>query len=129
MMFKRSNADPCLYTRWINDKLNVWISWIDNLITLRPKEDVMKNKEVFKKNFKVDNVGWMNEYVGCKVDVNRDDGVLKLTQPVLIQSLSNEFDLPNKDYNTPAEPKSVLRHSEDEEVLSAEREKMNIALE
>ena len=47
---------------------------------------------------------------------------MKLTQPVLIQSFSDEFDLPTKDYNTPAEPKSVLRHSEDNEVLSAEKQ-------
>ena len=62
-------------------------------------------------------MGWLNEYVGCKVDVDRENRKLKITQPVLLQSFNDEFDLPEDDYKIPAESKSTLRHSEDSECL------------
>jgi hypothetical protein len=33
----------------------------------------------------------MNEYVGCKIEQNQEEGWLKLMQPVLLQSLEDEF--------------------------------------
>ena len=30
MEFDRSQADPCLYYKWVNDKLTVWITWVDD---------------------------------------------------------------------------------------------------
>ena len=50
----------------------------------------------------------MTEYVGCKIDYDKDEGWMRLTQPVLIQSFADEFELPDKEYATPAEPHSVL---------------------
>ena len=36
----------------------------------------------------------MNEYVGYKIE--RKDNAIKMTQPVLVQSLEDEFELPEK---------------------------------
>jgi hypothetical protein len=33
----------------------------------------------------------LQEYAGCKVERSVDDGYLKMTQPVLIKSLMDEF--------------------------------------
>jgi hypothetical protein len=44
-------------------------------------------------HFKCDNVGVMTEFIGCKVERNNDS--IKLTQPVLLQSFVDEFDLSN----------------------------------
>ena len=34
----------------------------------------------------IDDCGEMDEYVGCKVDINKDERELKFTQPVMIQT-------------------------------------------
>ena len=81
------------------------------------KEKVFKSKEEFKTYFECDDIGWMNEYIGCKIDADREKRNLKITQPVLLQSFSGEFDLPKKQFNTPAEPKTALKHSKEEELL------------
>jgi hypothetical protein len=37
----------------------------------------------------------MKEYVGCKVEHNRQERWIKLTQPVMIQRFEDEFELPD----------------------------------
>lgn len=93
------------------------ISWVDDLIDFGPKEEVLQNQEEFKKHFDVDNIGWMDEHVGCKVHINRNQASMKITQLVLIQSFKDEFDLPTKTYHTPAEPGQVLQYLEESDVL------------
>jgi hypothetical protein len=45
----------------------------------------------------------MDEYVGCKVERDYVEGSIKLTQPVMLQSFADEFDLPEgPSPNTPA---------------------------
>jgi hypothetical protein len=44
-----------------------------------------------KSRFECDDLGELNEYVGCKIDINEDS--VKFTQAVLIQSDEDEFDL------------------------------------
>ena len=41
MAYSRSNADPCVYYQWRNKSLNVWMSWVNDLITFGPKEEVL----------------------------------------------------------------------------------------
>jgi hypothetical protein len=53
-----------------------------------PKNQVMKTREGILERFECDDVGEMKEYVGCKIE--RGDGYLKVTQPVL----KDEFELP-----------------------------------
>ena len=69
MGFARSNLDPALYYKWTNKGLNIWISWVNNLLAIGPKEDVLKNKEELKRRFECDDIGKLNEYVGCKIDI------------------------------------------------------------
>ena len=61
-----------------------------------------------KKYFSLDEVGEVSEYVGCKVEYNKEEGYMKLTQPVLIQSFRDEFELPEIEYKTPAAPNESL---------------------
>jgi hypothetical protein len=49
----------------------------------------------------------LNEYVGCKID--RDEYYVKFTQPVMIQSYEDEFELnKTRQVFTPAEQGKVL---------------------
>ena len=92
---KRSKADPCLYYRWSKDgRLNLWTSRVDDLLSCGDVADVKQGKEKLKGHFEIDEVGELSEYVGCKIDYNKAEGWMRLTQPVLVQSLSDEFEIP-----------------------------------
>jgi len=107
--FKRSKADPCLYFKWsAKYGLILIISWVDDLLICGRKQACMEVKEAIMQHFEIDDVGEMKEYVGCKVE--RRDGTIKLTQPVLLQSFIDEFDLPNEqdEPKTPAMTGEVL---------------------
>ena len=56
-------------------------------------------KEGLKKQFKCDDAGEVKECVGCKVEHHPELHSMKLTQPVLTQSLSDEFDVLLNDFH------------------------------
>jgi hypothetical protein len=81
---------------------------------------VLTEKVKFKQQFECDEVGELKEYVGCKIDYKPSDGTLKITQPVLIQSFTDEFKLPSGDFpNTPAVPGEVLHRGKPDDQVSA----------
>jgi hypothetical protein len=56
-----------------------------------------------------DTIGNMDRYVVCKLECNYKECWLKFTQPVLLQSYSNEFKLGTKKVsNMPGDPEQVL---------------------
>ena len=112
MHFARSKADPCLYFKWDTKYgLLLIISWIDDLAILGTRAGVEATKDELFKHFDCDDTGEMKEYVGNKVD--RLGSAVKLTQPVLLQSFTDEFDL-QRDHKVknPAIPGSVLHPTE-----------------
>ena len=95
--YERSKADPCLYFCWNEGRLFLMLSWVDDLLALGHKKDVEQCKKDLAAAFAIKPEGEMTEYVGSKIDVKRlDNGVrsVKFTQPVLVQKLKDEFDLP-----------------------------------
>jgi hypothetical protein len=107
MNFKRSAADRCLYYCLTMYGLVVWLSWIDDCLVAEYKRAVEAAKEQMKSRFECDDLGELNEYVGFKIDIDEDS--VKFTQPALIQSYEDEFEL-NKTWQlfTPAEQDKVL---------------------
>ena len=77
---KSSYADPCLYWRWTEKGVVIWLSWIDDCLFVGPKEEVNKCTSRMNELFDCDDVGEMREYLGCKIDKQEDR--IKLTQPV-----------------------------------------------
>jgi hypothetical protein len=69
--------------------LMVWLSWIDYFLVAGDKRTVEAAKEQMRSRFECDDLGELNEYVGCKIA--RDEDSVKFTQPVLIQSYEDEF--------------------------------------
>ncbi len=63
----------------------------------------------------------LEEYMGCKI-TQMGKYSLRFTQPVLIQSLPNEFELPNGWYTTPATAGNVLTRCEEEEMIESQQQ-------
>ena len=110
--YKKSSADPCVYFKWKNKKLQVCASWVDDLLSAGQEKYIIEDRNGLKKHFELDELGKLKEYVGAKVDYNNKEGWIKLTQPVLIQSFEDEFELPNASYKTAGTPGITLRKSE-----------------
>jgi hypothetical protein len=93
MKYIRSKADPCLHFKWTNRGLIIWISWIDDFLVCGNKQSVMEAKDMMGKIFDCKDVGEMNEYVGCKIERDLEAPSLRMTQPFLLQSFEDEFDI------------------------------------
>ena len=124
-MYKRSVADPCLYYRWNNGNLVLWLSWVDDLFVCGNKANVLPEVAKMKTKFKCDDGGPINEYIGCKVDYKPDEHMMKLTQPVLLQSFTDEFEIDSvQAYKQPAAPNTVLKMEEEEPQVSDEEKSL-----
>jgi len=109
MSLQRSKADPCLHFKWTALGLLIWLMWVDDCLIIGNKADVLKSKAEMKALFECDDVGELKEYVGCRIDHDKENRSIKFTQPVLLQSFEDEFDLPDDMFpNTPATPGEVL---------------------
>jgi len=106
MGFSRSHSDPCLYFK-ISESGPIFIlSWVDDLLIIGSSQNVSYTKTHLKQRFDCTDVGELTEYVGCKI-ASTERG-LKLTQPVILQSFADEFNIVPKTYSTPAIPHQVL---------------------
>jgi hypothetical protein len=107
--FKRSKADICLYFAWTILGLVLWLSWIDDCLVAGQQEAVRKAKKKMTNQFDCDIIGNRDEYVGCKLERNKEQQWIKFTQPVLLQSYTDEFNIPDElQPTTPAEGRQIL---------------------
>ena len=72
LKFQKSAADPCLNFKWDDEEgLIVWLSWIEDLLIVnRSKKCVLREVERIIGVFGVDDVGPLEDYLGCKLDFN-----------------------------------------------------------
>ena len=102
--------------------INIWASWVDDMIGIGKRSNVLKAKDELMTHFECEDVGELKEYVGCKIEYDPDKRKLKMTQPVLLQSLQDEFDLPGGEIPaTPAIPGSVLSEIKGKPLPEAEQ--------
>jgi hypothetical protein len=58
-----------------------------------PEAAVVHEKKIMGKMFPCDDMGELNEYIGCKIERNYADPSMRLTQPVMIRSFQDEIDM------------------------------------
>jgi hypothetical protein len=68
---QRSKADVCLFFQWTAAGLLLYMSWVDDIFISGKKEDVLRAKRSLAQHFTLHEQGEMFEYVGCKVEHNR----------------------------------------------------------
>eukprot|EP00957_Ditylum_brightwellii_P204055 15337406-Ditylum_brightwellii.AAC.1 len=64
MEFLRNKADPCLSFKWINGKLVLWITWVDDCLNAGPDNNVKKSVNEMSSLFETEELGELEEYVG-----------------------------------------------------------------
>ena len=94
-----------------NDFGKIWMM----ISHIGPKQGVIKAKQQMKDQFDYDDVGDLNECVGCKVRIDQENGTVKFTQPVMLQSFKDEFKL-DKTFipSTPMDAGKILTPSEND---------------
>ena len=118
MEYARSAGDPCLYYKWVDGHLVLWMSWVDDCFVCGKDKAVKDAKAKMMEEFDCDDLGPLQEYVGCKIDYNREENWLKFTQPVLVQSFIDEFGITDVNApRTPAPAGQVLRRAEDKDCM------------
>ena len=125
MRYHRSKVDPCLFYKWTMFGLSMFTIWVDDNLAMAKEEGIEHVRKSFMSRFDVDDVGEMEEYVGCKIErgSNEKGPYFKLTQPVLLQSLTDELGINGKNHVTPAEAGSILRkHNGEEESTLSEKD-------
>jgi hypothetical protein len=100
MGMMRSTAYPCLYHKWEEEGFVLIVPWIADNLKIGSKKMVEKTKKDIMERFDCEDCGDIEEYVGCKRV--RTKNLLKLTQPVLMQSYNDKFELSKKSYRMPA---------------------------
>ncbi len=109
MGLKQSTVDPCLYYKWVDGRLVMMMSWIDDNAIIGQESNFMNIKKALMNQFECKDCGPMDENVGCTIE-KLDTGGIKFWQKVLLQSYREDFDFGSmKKFNTPAAPGTVLK--------------------
>ena len=122
----RSKADPCLYYTWdAVYGLIIILSWIDDLLIFGKCEGVLHYNKKITDLIDCDDIGPLTDYIGNKIEFNRNERWVRLTQSVFLRSVKDEFTFsePNKCPKTPAVPGSVLRVGTSDEGISVTDQK------
>jgi hypothetical protein len=128
MGLTQSNADPCLYFKWVEGKIVMMMSWIDDNAIIGQESDALDLKNELKKQFECNDCRPMVEYVGCTIEKCKSGGI-KFLQKVLLQSYRDEFDIKYlKKFNTPATSGTVLSYQLMEMCFLRQRNKHCIVL-
>ena len=81
-----------MYYCWTIYGILIWLYWIDDCFCVGNPNEVENSKDNIKRLFDFDDVGDIEEYVGCKIDC--DNMSFNFTQPFMVQSFNDEFDVP-----------------------------------
>lgn len=112
--FKKSTADPCLYTVKNGNYTVYLLIFVDDLLICSENEmEIKKIKFLLSQKFKMKDLGKIKEYLGITVDYDLKKGEMKLNQTKYIESLSKKYNLENsKLYNTPMEVNLKIEKSD-----------------
>jgi hypothetical protein len=96
---KKRKGDVCFFYAG----LLVYLKWVDDILIAGRKENVFKAKKELARHFTLDQQGEMMENVGCQIEHDRKNRWKRVTQPVMVQSFRDEFELPDEASPLPAE--------------------------
>ena len=89
--------------------LIMWISFIDDMLVVCDEKYMANIKQKFTSTVDCNDMGVMAEYIGTKIDIDSKKREVKITQPVFVQSLQDDFDFENPN-NCPETPDPSVSH-------------------
>jgi Reverse transcriptase (RNA-dependent DNA polymerase) len=123
MGFVRRDGDPCCYYKNVSGRKIICLSWVEDCIFFGSIPDIIREKNKMMEYFECEDVGFVKEYVGCKVEMSEKERSVKFTQPFLVKSLVNEFGAGFKRVSTPAPAGQCLQSGSAEDVISESEKK------
>ena len=84
-----NEAEPCIFYKYVNVHMVLFILWVDDCCICGNKQAVLQAVKDFASILDCKDLGELKEYVGCKVD--RTEEWIRFTQPVKVQRFVDEF--------------------------------------
>lgn len=108
--FIRSRHDYCLYVRQQKEEIIYIVVYVDDLlIAAKTKTMVNTIKHMFMNEFEMADMGELHHFLGIKVNRDRTNSVMKLSQTGLIDRMLRRFEMQDcKVCKTPAEVRLQL---------------------
>ena len=107
--FKESGADPCIFTRKRNEKVEIIAIYVDDLIVITETDEEMKHlKQSLSKEFKMKDLGELHYCLG--IHVHRCEDGISLCQTQYIQKIIDKYGLSDANVvSTPMDPSVKLQ--------------------
>lgn len=112
--FKKCKLEPCVFTKINNDVKIVIALYVDDFFVYsNSKEETDKLVSVLSSNFKIKNLGQVQQCLGMRIKIDKKSNVITLDQEEYIDQLLHKFNMINcKSATTPMECKLNINKSE-----------------
>lgn len=116
--FRQNCADPCLYSRKVNDDWCYLLIYVDDMIVAAKGNEVIDElKNVITRHFDLEDLGEIKFYLGIEVSKS-SDGFFQLSQSSYIKKVANDFGLSDaKDSKVPMNVNYGKSSTADDETL------------
>ena len=85
--FVQGQADPCLYTKFTEQRKIFLISYVDDLIMAsKSEEEILQTGEDLGRCFSLINLGRLHHYLGIQIDQS-EEGIFSISQPQYIDEV------------------------------------------
>lgn len=92
--FKRSECDPCLYSKCNETERIYVLIYVDDLLIFGSNEDSVSHlKSVLKKEFKMKDLGLVSDFLGINVKQNLETHVTVLCQRNYLENVLKRFNM------------------------------------
>lgn len=113
--FKNSQYEPCLFTK-MKSKIKIVVAlYVDDFLIFSNSEaETTKLKNVLGSEFKLKDLGPVRQYLGMRINLDKNKNVITVDQQQYIEQLVSKFQMSDcKIQSTPIEPKLNLDKSTD----------------
>lgn len=111
--FNNSQYEPCLFAKTKGDvKIIIGLYVDDFLIFSNNDRETEELKKLLALEFKLKDLGFVRQYLGMRINVNKDKSVITIDQTQYIEQLVERFQMSDcKPQSTPIEPKLNVEKS------------------
>ncbi|KXJ83029.1 hypothetical protein RP20_CCG009471 [Aedes albopictus] len=113
--FERSVNDPCLYIRGTGKDQVVLVLYVDDVLIVSPSEKLIYTvKACLAKKFEMTDVGEVRNFLGMKIDRNKEKKIMCISQRRYLESLLSRFQMEDcSPISTPMENRLKLPKGEE----------------